>query len=626
MPVRTNFDNTGQPAVHRTAHRAIFQGPLIHLAEARSHHHSLLSSFAMIGALASIGALPVSFHASPAAAQMAGSVSVAQATPAGSPALGPRIIDSGRPDVRPAVPQAAPAVPPAPVQVEGASRPDVTITDIVLLGRTSVPVPDLVSSVRPFAGRPLTADILRAIAAAIGDVYKAKGFALYGVQLPQQDFAGGVVRLTVVEGHIEEVRITGDLEGADTSLIRAHADRVRAEHPLRQATLERALLLMNDIPGRKVEANLEPIEGRADAVRLVLSVKRTDVRFGYSLDNLGVHELGRVQGNLTATVNGLLQEGDSTRLQYAFPTDFHRFTYLAGSHTQPIGTNGTTITGSVGWLRTRPDDRSRLDGEAITGSVQISHPLIRSASETLQLFGRFDTFDSDTALLASQVSDEATRVLRAGTSYSYTDNERKAGLGLYFIASQGLDVLGARQGIVIPGDPDRNLFYGEPDFTKFSLLGVGVLPILDEKLILRLRTTLQYSGRRLPASELFTYGGVDFGHGFSPGALTGDRAMAGSLTVAFPLRTVLQGALGERFDKTELYGFVDGTRVENLYTARLIIGRNDRAASAGVGVSIPVPFVDDTTASFEAAKPIVIPRFGLQEDSWRFVFSIRRDI
>ena len=537
--------------------------------------------------------------------------------------LGPRITDGERSDIRaPLVPPPGPAPDIAtPPRVDAAAAPETSIADVAVLGAVGLGPAALRPVLQPFVGRRIRQDTLAALSTAVGDAYRQAGYALYGVVVPQQDFARGLVVLRAVEGQVEEVAFEGDTEGADFSLLRAYADRIIAERPLRQATLDRYILLMQDVAGRKLQTRLELLP-KPGAVKLVVTVQRTSVRIGLGLDNLGAGILGHVQGAVSATVNSMLREGDSTRIAYGAPSDLHRFTFLSARHQQPIGSDGFTLAASFGYLRTRPASNSTLDGTATTFGLQAVYPLIRRPRETAQVFAAFDVLDSHSLAFGQLVSNEATRVVRLGGAYARA-NEADTRVGtITGILNQGIDGFGARQRL--------GFYYGQPEFTKLTLQATLQQDLWPRRLILRLRASAQYAGDRLPASELFTYGGVTLGRGFDAATLFGDRAVGGSAALAVPLKPMLTEAavtrglgntVGAMLLGTEFYGFVDGARVANL--SPVPAPRGNRASSAGFGFRVPV--MEETKLDIELAKPIVTPLYSKVSDDWRFVFVVRRD-
>jgi hemolysin activation/secretion protein len=527
--------------------------------------------------------------------------------------LGQRGFDADRIDARQPRPPGGVALPAAPVPAAAApALPDIAIADVAVAGLPEDQRGRLRDAVLPFIGQRLATRTLGQLTAAVVAALRAGDIATFDLTLPEQDFAQGLVVFRFLPGRVAEIAFEGEIEGTDLSLTRAYAEAIRAEAPLRTSTLERYLLLMNQTPGRRVEARLEPIGPGAQ--RLVLNLRPTLIRFGFGLDNLGARELGDVQATLGATLFGLLREGDSTRVTVGAPTDLRLFRYYALRHQQPIGTDGATIAISASALDIRRTDRNALEGQAYALGLQAVLPLVRAARQSVDLFAAFDTTDNTTSIGAIRNANEATRVLRAGVSAAYRSEALGTSFGAAIVASNGIDGLGARQNVAA---------YGGPEFQKVSLQLFASQPLFDNALVLRLRGTAQAADRRLPASEQLTYGGVAFGSAFRGAVLAGDDGLAGSVTLALPLRDRLglTGLAGEIAARTELYGFVDAARTAT--REPILPPRGNHAAAGGLGVAVALR--DETALNVELARVLVQPRNRAPLDDTRLVVAIRRN-
>ena len=132
---------------------------------------------------------------------------------------------------------------------QGDRTPLFRLKQVELQGASALPAAELSASYQPYLDRELSAQDLAAIAAAITARYRAAGFHLSRALIPPQDMRSGVLRITVVEGAIEQVSVSG--AAAAFGLERLLAP-LTEERPSRLATLERQLLLINERPGIKV--------------------------------------------------------------------------------------------------------------------------------------------------------------------------------------------------------------------------------------------------------------------------------------------------------------------------------------------------------------------------------------
>ncbi len=473
------------------------------------------------------------------------------------------------------------------LRLEGASASDAVLRPVL----------------RRFVGRRMDAAGLKVLAEAVSAAYAKADVALYTVLLPQQDFAGGVVGVRVVEGYVEAVEVK-TAAGRPARQVALYARRLMHERPLRRTTLEHAFLLMRALPGVTVDAQF--LRGGGDgAVRLVVTVHRKRVQFGVGVSDRGANRLGRTQVEADLTVNSLLRDGDRTALVLAAPTDFTRFRYYALSHTQPLGSGGLTATASLGYLSTRPRGSS-MRGEAKIGSLSLSYPLQLQADRSLVLTGSLDALDSANALFGVTLSDERTRTIRVAAAYART-LDPKTNFSLGGTVSQGLPGLGARP--VAPG-------FSDTDFHKVSLQAAATKAY--GRWTVRVRATAQASGDRLPASEQLALGGDDFGRAFESATVTGDQGAAGSLELAWAASAVLPKVLAG----SEVYAFTDGGRVR--FKGRPLYGTAGATydlASAGLGLRAAV--AAHTVLQLEASRQVVARLPQGASGDWRLVFGYR---
>jgi hemolysin activation/secretion protein len=513
----------------------------------------------------------------------------------------PLIVDGQRVDrAPPSAPSPAP-----PKQARGAAAavsaniPAGLVVHSVEVAGSSAPAQLVGGASRPFIGKPLDKAALNAIAQAISAAYARTDVALYTVEVPAQDFAGGVVRVRVIEGYVEHVFLTGPGAKGDQRELTSYATRLTREHPLRRSTLERYLSLIRDIPGLKVDPKL--VTGsREGAVRLMLDLKRQTVQVGISVDDRGTNALGRDQLTLETDFNSLVRQGDQTQLVFATPTDFEQFRYVSVSHSEPIGSDGLVATAQAAYLETRPND-SPIRGDVVTGAVRLTYPVIRSYTRNLYIAGEFDVLNSDNGAFGAVITSEHTRVARATASYSKTGAKQSWSAAV--TVSQGVNGLGAR---VAPGD-------GSAAFSKLNAQA-ALDQALGKRVTLRLRAISQAAGNALPVSEAFSLGGDQFGRAFPAAYVLGDSGAAGSAELAWRPNQPIR-----RLDGSELYGFVDGGEADA--RSRLgLPGASYTLASAGGGVRFAVS--KRAVFTVEAAKSLKSP-YPDTPEPWRLILGWR---
>jgi hemolysin activation/secretion protein len=119
------------------------------------------------------------------------------------------------------------------------------VSKVTLDGVHSYPATTFRPLLSQLEGREVSLAQVNAVADAITQRYRAAGFLLVRTFVPAQRIDNGELHLQVVEGRVNSVKVNG----ASNRAIDAYARNIGNEVPLKGETLERNLLLMNDLPG-----------------------------------------------------------------------------------------------------------------------------------------------------------------------------------------------------------------------------------------------------------------------------------------------------------------------------------------------------------------------------------------
>jgi len=510
------------------------------------------------------------------------------------------IVPRDRPDQTPVQPpvsaQEAPATTQAPAALQQITPFQLQRVEV---SGSTLPAEALEANWRPLLGQTVGSTEVAGVTDAIIAAYERSDIALYTVLVPTQDFAGGVLRIRVLEGYVESVAVQGAGE-RERILVQRYLDQLKAERPLTRTTLQRYISLTRDLPGMRSDISF--VTGaETGAVGVVAKVDALPVQFAMSANNRGAAFLGRTQVGADLFLNNLVL-GGQTRLSLVVPTDIERFQYVGLSHSQLLGVSGASVQASLGYLRTRPRE-SDLEGEAISAGVQFTYPLLRSYNRDLYVTAGIDGLDANSVLVGSTFSDDRTRAGRL--SVVYAQQAARSRFSLSGAASLGLDILGAST--LSPEVTELNYF-------KLNGRAVYAQEVAD-RLFLRLAAAGQWTDDRLPASEQFGLGGNEFGRAFEAAALTGDDGYAASAEIAYrPAR------LPDLIQDGEAYGFVDGG--ETFYMRRPFTAELDEGL-ASIGIGVRGTFRRRLAVQLEATRPLGASLSSLENRGSRLIFSVR---
>lgn len=445
---------------------------------------------------------------------------------AGSTAVGGNPLDSlpqiKAPDKGPNVTvQVAPQAP----QLEELLARHITPSRIQVEGVKSIPFDEVAQRFTPLVGKDTTIGDLIQVANGVTKLYQDRGFALSFAFIPAQTFEGGVVRVTVVEGYVSAVKVTGKA-GAVEDKIRAIADHITADRPLRRATFERYVNVLGLLPGVKVAANVPPPQNTDGATTLELNVERKpfDVSTGIDFNHPGV------QGLLTATENGLTSFGEQLSVSALLPKGRDNVTYLAAHGAVPIGSNGLLAKIDASHYRGNPTDNpglpSSIERTVINDKVggSLAYPIL--LSNTQSVIGTASVYAShdedrynnhDTGVQIGFRSQIRVMQLQADYTGVQTGQVRRASVNV----AKAFDILGASKSgdSNVPGSAVTN-----PASINFVRTGASFSQTNEWPLKIGTAVSLtgQYSGVSLPTSEQISFGAQRFAQGYQPGEASGD--------------------------------------------------------------------------------------------------------
>jgi hemolysin activation/secretion protein len=459
----------------------------------------------------------------------------------------------------------------------------------------------------PYGGR-LGAEIslydVYQIASELTAKYRNDGFILSRVIVPAQTIENGEVHLKAVEGYIARVTVEGG-SGDWRKKVEGYAEKIRQSRPLKSSVLERYMLFINDLPGASARATLKPSRSEPAASDMFVQFMQQKVQGGAAWDNRGGESLGpnRISGDLT--LNSVLGLQESTTLRAVISGD-KKLKYGYGSHEIPIGPDGGKLTVSADAVESTPKERAfiplNLETSGQTGTIMYSYPFIRSRAENLSVRGGMYGHDGKTKIFDVEDTRDHIRAFKLGVTYDRAD----LWWGVNFVdleLSHGIKGLGSSKN----GDSMLSRADGRVDFTKVTMYAAR-LQALTERFSLLAAINGQYAFNNLLSSELFSFGGEQFGRGYDPSELVGDHGLAGKLELRFTDTLPFSPSIAYTF-----YGFYDiGVVYHRSYGDA---DRSESGASAGIGLRLNLgPYF---SCFGELAKPLTRAVAAEENRLWR---------
>ncbi len=360
----------------------------------------------------------------------------------------------------------------------------------------------------------------------------------------------GVFTINIVEGYLANVTVQGG-DSDVRSQVQGYLRDATAARPLTLSTMERGLLLTNDLPGITAAGVLKPSPDTPGASDLVVDVAQPWITGGLAADNRGSRFSGIWTLAGDVEFNSIFGADQLAASVTASPSSSEQY---EGSlrYRRPIGDDG--LIGSMIATITHGEPGSTLSAfNVLTDSwavgPRLTYPVIRSRDETLLLDGGFTVQDARIGILGSGVSHDKWRVLDLGGTYQRAD-VLGGSWSTTFDVAQGLPILDATDNHSPKASRAGALF----DFTKMTLFTRLALPLVDA-FGLVLSAQGQYSFAPLITGEQITFGGTQIGRGYDPGAITGDHGIGGSAELRYDYHFT-----SDYIQAVEPYVYIDGAQ------------------------------------------------------------------
>ena len=460
---------------------------------------------------------------------------------------------------------------------------------IVIDGLVALDRSDFAAVIEPFAGRPLDRAELRRLTDAVANHARARGYILATAWIPEQALTGGVLRVNVDEGGIDEIRI----EGSDDPVIRRQLERLLAIRPLTLAALQREVLLADDTSGVWIrKTRFERDGGRRI---LVVDARRQDFGGSVLLATDGTKPVGPIRARIDLDANGLISPRDRVDLSFSTtPLDPDELAFFSARYSVVVNDAGTLLGAFGSWSRTEPGAylaARELLGESWQGGVRMRHPLLRGQRRSLWLEASAEVQDLSQDSFGTLARHDRIALARLGF-YGFGPLAGGTLQGRATV-SQGLDILGA----TALGDPLASRLDAGPGFTTLTWW-LNWRRSLAPRVSLSLAANGQLSTDPLLIGESFALGGNAFLRGYDFAQAIGDEGVAG----VGELRYDWPRALGA-MQHLQLYAFADGGMVSNLAGGR----GDDTLASSGAGLRADV--TRNLDFDLEVAVPLTDPRY-----------------
>lgn len=452
-----------------------------------------------------------------------------------------------------------------PTPAPSASETTVNVRSFKFAGNTLIEADKLSNALAAYVNRPLTLAQLKEATDVVTNTYREAGWTVRAY-LPKQEINGGVITLQIVEAVFGGAFMQGQephrIEAS--RLVEMAEANLRKDQPLHADDLDRALLLLDDLPGISVAGNLAQGQNDGETKLAISAIDDALVSGNATIDNYGARATGIERLSLNLNLNSPARRGDllSTNFMQTRGTSYTRVSYSL-----PMGNNGARVGAHASSLRykvlTSYDDKaSGTRGTADTAGLDASYPLLRSQLSNVNVTWSYDNKTLENYATDILNSNYKIKTSSLGLNSSSIDNWGGGGsTSAYATVTQGR--VNNEGSANAQADAD-----GARTAGSYSKLNVGLnrLQSINANLSFYAALSAQVASKNLDSSERIYLGGA-----------TGVRAFPASEAGGAAGRT-LTLELRQRLDNAfTLTGFYDYGHVT--------VNKHNANASNGAAIS-----------------------------------------
>lgn len=470
-----------------------------------------------------------------------------------------------------------------------------TLKDLTITGAKTLPAESFRPLYAKLIGQTIKLSNIMDVADGIEKMYRDRGFILVRAYVPPQRVRDGVFTINIVEGKVARVTVQGGTP-ATQDQIKQYIQPSVNRAPLPLVSMERGLLLSNDLPGTQATGVLKPSEDIPGASDLVINVDQPRITGGIGADNRGSRYSGLWTLNADAEINSIFDGADQLSGVFTTSPDATEQIAAQARYRRAIGPDG--VIGTIAGTITHGQPGSTLSAFGVVTDSwavgpRVTWPILRTRAESLQLDGGITIQQADIEVLSTRIAHDEWRVADINATWLYSDWLGGSWLTTVGVA-QGIPGLGASPNLAA----NLSRKGGYLDFTNATGLVryVGVLP---RGFSVVLTGQGQYASVPLINGELISFGGIGIGRGYDPGGITGDHGLGGSGELRYDAPWANEYILG-----VQPYVYVDGGQTWYIQRgAALDASLMDQSVtSVGGGVRLALPY--NASLGLEGARTL----------------------
>lgn len=360
--------------------------------------------------------------------------------------------------------------------------------------------------------KELTFNQLQNIASSITKYYREQGYFVARAYIPAQNLKvnDNVLEISVIEGSYGEFKLKNNSLVNNTVVQNMLDDAKVRDNVISTNTLERVMLIINDTPGAIVtSADVMPgkLTGSSDFEIVTQASKKVD---GYVVaDNTGSRYTGKYRVMSGINVNSPLNIGDKISA-FGLLSNASNLKNGKVSYSLPLTPSGTRAElaySQTNYSLTKEYKDLEASGTSKTLEAKLSHPVIRTRQENLNVYSTFYSKDlKDETRSTNDVTKKDIKSVKLGMDYdkSYIAFNKNSNSTINLSLTYGRLSFNddAKKADDIAGANTNG------NYSKVNLDLTNTMELMN-KLILDTTLSMQYAlgNKNLDGSEDFSIGG-----------------------------------------------------------------------------------------------------------------------
>jgi len=482
--------------------------------------------------------------------------------------------------------QTVPTLPAAPSSIETGVKPPTesgindstafTVKQINFTGNTLINTETLHDLVKPLEGTEQTLTSLQQKVYEISDYYHNQGYPFARAIIPQQEITEGVVLIEIIEAKYGEIKLNNTSRVSD-ALLQSTLSNLNVGNPIAQKPLDRSLLLLSDIPGININANIQPGQAVATSDLLIDANPESNFIGRFNVDDYGNKYINRPRVGANLSFLNPAQHGDVLSLNLL--TTGERMQYGQVSYDLLLNGQGTHLGAAYSALKYELGEelaRLGVHGNSNEASLWLKHPLIRSKSYNLYGQVQYDHNTLEDRVDASQLKNDRTVQQATFTlSGDSRDSFITQGITSWRLAYSQGDVDFDNSNAQISDAATANT---EGSYSKWNL-NINRLQTLTNTMDLWVSVTAQLANDNLDSSQKMVFGGPFSVRAYDTGAVSGDNGVLATVEV--------RHILSQQYGVWQAVAFADVGHVKiNDQRWASVTGKNqDTLSGVGIGMN-----------------------------------------